>query len=62
VKATLSNGQSPVQKILRVEKFYISVANGVLIWTLAIGGSCLHEILAFSLDPFLNGRLENATI
>jgi hypothetical protein len=31
-------------------------------WTLAIGGSCLHEILAFSLDSFLNGRLENATI
>jgi hypothetical protein len=31
-------------------------------WTLAIGESCLHEILAFSLDSFLNGRLENATI
>jgi hypothetical protein len=34
----------------------------VLNWTLAIGESCLHEILAFSLDSFLNGRLENATI
>jgi hypothetical protein len=29
---------------------------------LAIGGSCLHEILAFSLDPFLNGGILKPTI